>query len=259
MDDARDPGRFYDAYYYEHCLGEPCRRDNPTWARFFGRIADVLVAELRPASVLDLGCGFGFLVEALRDRGVEAWGIDISEYAIAQVREDVRPFCSVGSVTDPLGRDYDVIVCIEVLEHLPRDLADVAVENIAAHAKTILFSSTPDDFREATHLNVQPTEVWVELLARRGFFRDLDFDAGFVTPQAILFRRSDPSPAAIARAYERWHWRTAVELRELRAANLELTRERAQLEALAQIRDRVAPEGTRRGAVLRRLARRVRR
>ena len=79
MRDRRDPDRLYGAYYYERCLGEPCRRDNPTWARFFGRIADVLVAELRPATVLDLGCGFGFLVEALRDRGVQAWGIDISE------------------------------------------------------------------------------------------------------------------------------------------------------------------------------------
>lgn len=259
MRDTGDLDRFYGAYYYEHCLGEPYRRDNPTWARFFGRIADVLVSELRPATVLDLGCGFGFLVEALRDRGVSAWGIDISEHAIDRVREDVRPFCTVGSVTDPLDRDYDVIVCIEVLEHLEAELADVSVDNIAQHTDTVLFSSTPEDFREPTHLNVQPTDFWVELFARRGFFRDLDFDAGFVTPQAILFRRSGASAAAIARAYERWHWRTAVELRELRAANLALARERAELEALAAVRARLAPEGTRRAAALRRLARRVQR
>ena len=57
---------------------------------FFGTIADQVVAEIKPRRVLDVGCAKGFLVEALRDRGVEAFGIDVSEYAIGEVRPDIR-------------------------------------------------------------------------------------------------------------------------------------------------------------------------
>ena len=87
---------------------------------FFGGVADRIVQDLAPRSVLDAGCALGLLVESLRDRNVEAYGVDISEYAISQVRSDIAAFTWQGSITDPLPRRYDLIVSIEVLEHLPR-------------------------------------------------------------------------------------------------------------------------------------------
>src|SRR3954471_23602195 len=104
----------YDAFYYaNYCGDRPYDRDEK-WLRFFASIADALVAGIAPRTVLDAGSAMGFLVEALRDRGVEADGVDVSEYAVGQVRADVRPFCRVGSVTEPFARRYDLIVCIEV-------------------------------------------------------------------------------------------------------------------------------------------------
>src|SRR6476661_8245522 len=76
----------YGRYYYRHDCGVPYER-NDHWLDFFGKIADAIIRDLRPSSVLDAGCAMGFLVEALRARGVEAWGIDISEYAISKVDE----------------------------------------------------------------------------------------------------------------------------------------------------------------------------
>src|SRR5690242_6887663 len=74
----------YDAYYYATSCGRPYQRDD-VWLRLFDVIADRIVRELRPQSVLDAGCAMGFLVEGLRRRGVEAFGFDISEYAIKNV------------------------------------------------------------------------------------------------------------------------------------------------------------------------------
>jgi 2-polyprenyl-3-methyl-5-hydroxy-6-metoxy-1,4-benzoquinol methylase len=113
------------------------------WQGYFGRIADLIGTELTSGTVLDAGCAIGFLVQALRERGIEAWGIDISEYAIAHVVDEVRPYCWVASVTDKLEYDYDVIVCIEVLEHLPPHLAPVAIANFARHTDSVLFSASP--------------------------------------------------------------------------------------------------------------------
>jgi len=218
---VRELGKQYDEDYFLHRIGdmdEPYVRDNPTWKAIFARVAQAIVTELSPKSVLDAGCGIGFLVQALRERQVEAVGIDISEYAIANAAEEIRPFCEVASVTDELTRRYDLIVCMEVLEHLPAQLGAQAVENFTRHTDAVLFSSTPDDFREPMHLNVQPTEYWAGLFGSRDFFRDLDFDASFVADHAILFRRISDLPNAVLRAYERRYWRIEKEVRELRSA-----------------------------------------
>ena len=109
------------------------------------------------------------LVEALRDRGVKATGIDISKWAIDQVPEKIRQFCTVASITDDFEGRYDLITCTEVLEHLPPSLAAESVANLCRHSDAILFSSTPDDFDEPTHLNVEPTGYWAQLFFREGF------------------------------------------------------------------------------------------
>lgn len=92
----------YDQRYYQTALGPvPYDRRYGHWLEFFGAIADRVVAEVGPKRTLDVGCAKGFLVEALRDRGIEAFGIDISEYAIGEVRSDIRPYCLVASAVDP--------------------------------------------------------------------------------------------------------------------------------------------------------------
>src|ERR1700733_13012579 len=139
---------------------------------FFAGIAKKIHDQLAPTTVLDVGCATGMLVEALRSEGIDARGVDISEWAIEQVPESIRPYCRVGSITEDLGGHYDLITCVEVLEHLPRSMASAAVANLCRHADTILFSSTPDDFEEPTHLNVESASYWAQLFAAHGFTRD---------------------------------------------------------------------------------------
>lgn len=187
-----DQGALYDADYYEHRLGAiPYRKGEEVWEGHFGRAADQIVSVLRPKRVFDAGCALGFLVEALWDRGVEAYGRDISSFAISQIREDVRPNCAVGSIADPIEGRYDVITNIEVLEHLPAALAVQAIERFTEATDTVLFSSTSTDFDEPTHVNVRPTIYWIREFASHGFAPDAAFDAAFISPQALLFRRAN--------------------------------------------------------------------
>jgi GT2 family glycosyltransferase/2-polyprenyl-3-methyl-5-hydroxy-6-metoxy-1,4-benzoquinol methylase len=175
----------------------PCTytRENPHWLKFFGHIADEIVRRLSPRLVLDVGCAKGFLVECLRDRGVEAYGLDVSEFAISEVRPDIKPYCWVGSVQDSISKDYNLITCIEVCEHLSEADARDAVREMTAHADSILFSSTPSDFTEPTHVNVHPIIDWLRLFAEFSFAPDQTFDAGFICPQAMLLRRTQTRPS----------------------------------------------------------------
>lgn len=211
--------RFFDAYYYATGCGRPYQRDEE-WLGFFDHIAAKIVSSIAPRVVLDAGCAMGFLVESLRQRGVEAYGIDLSDYAISNVDPSIQPFCRVGSVAEPFPRRYDLIVSIEVLEHMPPAEAEKAVEVFCSHTDDVIFSSTPFDYKEVTHFNVQPPEVWGELFARQGFYRDVDYDASFITPWAVRFRRKDDPVARLVREYERKFfllWKENVDLRLLTA------------------------------------------
>ena len=183
-------GQQYDRHYFDYGTGPvPYDRKHPEWLAFFGTIADHIVSEIKPRRVLDVGCAKGFLVESLRDRGVEAFGIDISEYAISEVRPDIRPYCRVASAVDPLDCSYDLIVCIEVLEHLGEEEGRAAIANICRSTNDVLFSSTPDDVIEPTHVNVRPRSWWIERFAEQGFDLDVGFDVYFIAAHAMRFRR----------------------------------------------------------------------
>lgn len=202
----------YDAEYYEHSLGDPYRWDVPSWKHHFAVIAAFVVREFAPRTVLDVGCGVGFFVAALRADGVDARGFDISEFAISQVPSELRPYCYVGSVTEPIEGRYDLISCIEVLEHLPPALADRALDNLTSHTDRVLFSSSPVDVTEPTHLNVQAPDVWVRAFAERGFYPAPCRVADFVAPQALVFERGEPPVAELAARYEVERFRVAQEL-----------------------------------------------
>lgn len=209
----------YGAHYYENYWGGggPYER-NERWMSFFGDVADGIVRDLHPLSVLDAGCALGFLVETLRERGVEAWGIDISEYAISQVHESVAEFCRVGSLTEPLERRYDLITCIEVIEHVPPEQTTAVVANLCASTDRILLSSTPGDYGEPTHLNVQPPEAWSAALAHEGFLRDVDRDTSYLSPWSGLYVRTTEDLPETVRRYDRAWWRQRREIGEVRTA-----------------------------------------
>lgn len=185
---------YNEQYYYSGC-GDVPYENADQWMAHFNKIADRIVADLAPRTVLDAGCAMGYLVAALRDRGVEAYGIDISDYAISKVREDVKPYCVVGSLTEPLPdslpQAYDLVVSIEVLEHLYPQEGARAIENLCALTDTIVFSSTPDDFTEETHVNVQQREYWARLFAQHGFLDDLTYRPTYLTYHAVCYRKTD--------------------------------------------------------------------
>ena len=86
------------------------------------RAAAAVAQELfRPRRVLDIGCARGFQVRALEERGIEAWGIDISEHAVSTAPEEVAhrlSVCGCQHTRFPDGR-FDLVMLMETLEHIP--------------------------------------------------------------------------------------------------------------------------------------------
>lgn len=235
-------GALYDEDYYRTYEGGSYDRGGH-WTRFFGYIADEVVARWQPASALDAGCARGIFVEELRQRGVEAWGVDVSEYAITSIPEAVRPFCFLGSLAEELPAGlparFDLVACIEVLEHMDRAEGDRAVARLCAVTDRVLFSSTPDGFREPTHFTCRPAEEWSALFARHGFLRAFDADASFVAPWAVVYERRELTLYQLVLSYDRQHARLQEEVRQLRGEVVALDKKAAQA-GDAGLRDEIA-------------------
>jgi len=187
---SSEPNAYNEEYYRSHCGPVPYKRDD-YWLNFFGNVADTIVRSFAPRTAFDAGCAIGLLVECLWDRGVEAYGRDISTYALEQARPDIRPFLQLGTIADSIDKEYDFISCIEVLEHVEEADAKKAIAAIAASTSTVLFSSSPTDFAEPTHINVRPPLYWLELWADAGFAPSVTHDAGYLAPHAYILHRSE--------------------------------------------------------------------
>jgi len=211
----------YNADYYKDGCGMNYSQEE-YWMQFFGVIAEKIIQDFHPKTVLDAGCAWGYLVAALRDRGVEAYGVDISEYAISQVREDIQDYCRVVNLRDGIlpkefPAKFDFVTNVEILEHLKEPDSLEALKNLCSYSDRILFSSSPDDITENTHYNVQQVEYWCRHFAHEGFFRVLEYSAEYLSPQAILLEKKEqPCFSDIVDNYER----------QLRISNTALKKEK---------------------------------
>ena len=131
-----------------------------------------LVALLRPKRVLDVGCGPGFMVDALRELGVEAYGFDGSVHAVSRARSGFVWLQDLREPIDFTPANVDLVVCTEVAEHMAPEHADRLVNNLCRpgpHSHTIVFTAAPPGQGGLGHVNEQPKAYWVEKFEARGY------------------------------------------------------------------------------------------
>jgi len=97
-------------------------RINPLRLRYIGQQTN-----LDGAKVLDVGCGGGILSEAMAARGARVTAIDLSIEALTAARHHARMKgiridyrqTAVERLASTLSDHYDVVTCMELLEHVP--------------------------------------------------------------------------------------------------------------------------------------------
>lgn len=96
---------------------------------------------LNPKSCLDVGCGTGKLVGALRRFGIDAFGVELSEVALNIIPSSIRPFVKHGDISKlPYEENqFDLVITFDVLEHIDRAKIKKSInETIRVSKKYIL-------------------------------------------------------------------------------------------------------------------------
>ena len=111
--------------------------------------AAMLVAAFGPRRAVEAGCATGLLVKAMRGSGVDAWGFDFSKWCVENAHPAVKDRIVCGDILD-LGKFagaplYDLVLTLDILEHLPPDRVPAALDNLTALMApgAILFAVIP--------------------------------------------------------------------------------------------------------------------
>ena len=215
----------YNKSYYENygTLGTEWDYGDGIVKEYFRVLAKEIVDDLAPKTVLDVGCAWGFLVEAFRDLGVEAYGVDISPYAISRVRDDIKPYCVAGSIMDDLPKSFpkrfDLVITVEMIEHLHEEECLPAIEKLCSYSDRVIVSSTSDDITDPTHYNVQQPEYWVKKFAQFGYFNRPDYKLKNRPVDTLLYEKSDDIPSVAYRYEHALRMNTARLVSEQNARN----------------------------------------
>jgi len=138
------------------------------------RVIVPLVMELvKPASVLDVGCGLGTWLAAFAECGVADFlGMDGDYVDRAKLKIPADRFRPANLANPPHpGRAFDLAVCLEVAEHLPEKASPKLVGLLTAAAPVVLFSAAIPGQGGTEHTNEQWPAFWRRLFAARGFVR----------------------------------------------------------------------------------------
>ena len=157
----------------KHGAFDPNFADKKTWKLDPGLWA-AIQATLPdpPLNVLDLGCGLGRYVRALRERGYNARGVD----GIPGVAQKTAGVVLEVDLAAPafFQTSADWALSFEVGEHIPDERAGFYLDNVAAAAaRGIITSWAYPGQRGRNHINCQPADWVAEQFARRGWLVDM--------------------------------------------------------------------------------------
>ncbi len=149
---------------------------------------------------LDLGCAYGQVVASMIKKGYNAYGIDISDYAINAGRKEYPPLSdkiiqgSAHELTEYPSEHFDFIYSNQVFEHIPGKVCPQLAEEIFRVAKpgAILWAGlvldicsdfqpqafNPED-PDKTHINLRPKLWWDNIFTSKEWQINFDFDKAF--------------------------------------------------------------------------------
>jgi len=126
---------------------------------------------VKPKSVVDLGCGMGTWLTVFQEHGIQdVLGID-GDYVDRSMLDVAEACFRIADLSQPLEikRQFDLALCLEVAEHLPKESAATVVRSLVQLSPVVLFSAAIPFQGGIHHVNEQWPEYWGRLFSKEGY------------------------------------------------------------------------------------------
>lgn len=160
------------AQLYDQAFFREWGKGNEKYVDSAGRIVDFLQREFAPQRIVDAGCGSGVYGHFFRKHKVEVIEID---GVVPPPEHSFGPKVEIRDLTEPFENEwgeFDFALCLEVAEHIPKNLADAFLDNLCRLSDRLVLSAAPPNQGGTYHVNERPRRYWVRKLAARGFGYD---------------------------------------------------------------------------------------
>ena len=131
------------------------------------------ILETKPTSVIDVGCGLAQWLNVFKSYGVEkVLGVDGSHVPPDRLNIEKTEFKTIdlrNFTYNFVGKRYDLLLCLEVVEHLEEQYAYQFIKALTELSDTILFSAAVPNQTGENHFNEQYPDYWVNLFSNFGY------------------------------------------------------------------------------------------
>jgi len=136
-------------------------------------IVPLAIDLIGPRSVVDVGCGEGAWLRVFADHGIDDYlGVDGNYVDRSRLLIPLDRFRPVAlTQLAPLGRSFDLTVCLEVAEHLSARHAPGFIKYLTELAPVVLFSAAVPGQGGTHHVNERWPWYWQEQFAENRFVR----------------------------------------------------------------------------------------
>jgi cyclopropane fatty-acyl-phospholipid synthase-like methyltransferase len=134
-------------------------------------IVPIVLNLIQPKSVIDIGCGIGTWLSVFAEQGVSDFlGVD-GEWVNKKLLQIPKENFAYRDLTKPLeiNKRFDLVVSLEVAEHLPNSYAQTFVDSLITLGPVILFSAAIPYQGGRHHVNEQWPDFWVQLFRKKDY------------------------------------------------------------------------------------------
>jgi SAM-dependent methyltransferase len=186
--------------------------------------ADIIVGMFPATRTLDVGCATGFVVEALREKGVDGRGVDVSSYAISHAAPGARGHIQRADVIEGLpfaDGEFELVSVLETLEHLPPEVIPRVLPELRRICRGWLVATIPsfgpNDHGPSGWLNAKVKEERLEHYQSLGD----DYDGPVAYDDLFRDARGEPIEGHLTIASFRWWTARFAEAGFLRCGDTE--------------------------------------
>jgi SAM-dependent methyltransferase len=161
----------------ERSRGETAFDPQWHWENFFMDVApfQYIAVKYKPDSVFDVGCGIGaYLILFKHSGSSKVLGVDGIPISATILRSTEYREVDLSQPIS-LDRKFDLVMCLEVAEHLPEDSSSTLMDTVRQHAGgLIIFSAAEPGQPGHGHINTVAISEWLQRWGAVGWFPVLD-------------------------------------------------------------------------------------